>query len=194
MTGKTNFCQAVPLVIHHDWTQTINRMKKLLPLKEHTKSESHGNATHFLMKSLGTLSEHQDSKSWYRFAGSSIEQTMPWIDDLLSHMRELDPDDSCISFLDGTAAAHVDLSDIPSALNYIFYNTDTNAHTWLRDGSITETYPSTVGSAWIIDTQKEHGIVNDGIRYSLSIHFKADYQTTKKWFDNQTQSSLTFGS
>ena len=181
-------------MIHHDWIQTIDRVKKLLPLTEHVKSERHGNATHFLMKSLGTISEHWDSKSWYRVAGPSVEQTMPWIHDLLSCMAELQPDDSCISILDGAAESHIDLPEIPSALNYIFYTTDSEAHTWLKDGSVIETHPSTVGSAWIIDTQKEHGVVNNGIRYSLSIHFKADYQTIKQWFNSQTQSSLTFGS
>lgn len=193
MIGKTNFYQSVPLIIHHDWQPTISRMEKLLTLEKHAKSEVYGTADHYLMKSLGTLSKHWDSKSWYRFAGPAINQTMPWINELLSYMSELCPDEGCISFLNGDGGAHIDLETDPSALNYIFHSTDPEAHTWLNDSNTTETHPSTVGSAWIIDTQKEHAVVNSGTRYSLSIHFKVDYQTVKRWFDNQTQNNLTFG-
>lgn len=193
-TGKTKFYQPVPLVIHHDWSPTIQKMKRLLPLEEHSTPEPFGTADHFPMKSLGTLSKHWDSKSWYRFAGPAINTTMPWLSNMLDYMRELQPDDGAISFLDGEAGAHIDNPTDPSALNYVFYNTDVNAHTWLKDGDTIETHPSTVGGAWIIDTQKEHGVINTGLRYSLSIHFKVDYQTIKKWFDKQTQETLTFGS
>lgn len=192
-TGRTDLHQEVPLIINHDWTLTIAKMKKLLSLKKHSSAEAYGAAKHYQMSSMGTLSEHSDSESWYRFSGNAVNQTMPWIKDLLERMQELQPDDGAISFLNGSAAGHIDLSTTPSALNYIFYSTDPDAHTWLNNGVDVETHSSNVGTAWIIDTQKEHGVANNGVRYSLSIHFKADYQTVKAWFDKQTQSSLTFG-
>lgn len=189
--GKTDLCQSVPLIIRHDWTQTIQRMQKLLMLQEQTNPESVGFSEHYPMKALGTLSKHKLSKTWYRFSGPAVNKTMPWIDDLLFAMNELKPDAGSISFLEGEGGEHVDLKTSPAALNYVFYNTDPNAYTWLRNGDVVETHPSIVGSAWIIDTQKKHGVANTGTRYSLSIHFGVDYQTVKKWFDNQE--TLTFG-
>ena len=191
-TTGTNF-QSVPLIIKHDWEPTIARMKKLIMLKDHAAVEPYGTADHYLMKSLGTLSDYWDSESWYRFSGLAINQTMPWINDLLKSMACLEPDDGALSFLTGDGGGHIDLPNAPSALNYIFYSTDPDANTWFLSDTVNECHPSTEGSAWIINTQTRHGIKNTGTRYSLSIHFKADYQTLKNWFADKTQQDLTFG-
>jgi hypothetical protein len=193
MTGKTSFYQAVPLVINHDWSVTIDRMQKFLALEKNAKMEPYGTADHFSLKSLGTLSKYWDSKSWYMFAGSGINQTMPWLGTMLSYMSELKPDNGAISFLDGEAGGHVDLSTDPAALNYIFYSTDPEANTWFQQADLYECHPSEIGSAWIIDTQIKHGVKNSGKRYSLSIHFGVDYPTVKNWFASKTQQDLTFG-
>lgn len=191
-TGRTNF-QAALITIHHDWEPTVQRMKKLISLKSNFTPEVFGKqADHYCMKALGTLSVHHHSEYWYKFSGPSINATMPWLKDLLLAMQDLEPDDGCISFLQGAAGGHVDLSDWKSALNYIFYSTDPTAYTWLKDNDQIEQHPSTVGSGWIIDTQKEHGVSNNGTRYNLSIHFKKDYDTVIDWFNSQH--NLTFGS
>jgi hypothetical protein len=191
MNGNTNF-YSVSLTINHNWEPTIKRVKNLLLFENQVDSYENGLSDHFDLNSLGSISKHRLSKSWHRVSGPAVNKTMPWLDDFLKSMSELNPDDGSISFLDGNAGGHVDLQQYPSALNYVFYNTDPEAHTWIRNGDNIEIYPSAIGSAWILDTQKEHGIKNSGIRYSLSIHFGANYQTVKQWFDKQT--NLTFGS
>lgn len=191
-TSGINF-KSVPLVINHDWASTVARMNKLLPLQKHCKVEEYGTADHYIMNSLGTLSKQWDSKSWYKFAGPAINSTMPWIEQLLTYISELRPNDGGISFLDDHGAAHYDLPSDPSALIYIVHNTDPDAYTWFKNENQVESYPSIVGSAWIINTQVEHGIWNQGTRYALSIHFKEPYEIVKKWFQDKTQQDLTFG-
>jgi hypothetical protein len=192
MSGN-NF-QQVPLTIYQDWNQTLAAANKLLALKNHQSPESFGQADHYSLKLLGNISEHIPSKSWFRISSHIINKTMPWLDQMLNMMRELKPDDGAISLLKGDGASHIDLPFIPSALNYIFYSTDPAAHTWICDNDLIEKHPSTVNSAWIIDTQKQHGIANNGTRYTLNIHFGVEYVTLRKWFNRQTQASLTFGS
>jgi hypothetical protein len=193
MTGKTNFCQAVPLVIYHDWSATISSMQKMIQLEKHADMEPYGPADHFLLKSLGVLSKHWDSKSWYKFAGPAISSTMPWLAGMLKYMSDLEPDDGSISFLNGDAGGHIDSVPDVAALNYIFYSTDSQANTWFQQDGMSECHNSDVGTAWIIDTQARHGVQNSGTRYSLSIHFKVDYSTVKNWFASKTQQDLTFG-
>jgi hypothetical protein len=193
MSGKTSY-QQVPLTIYHDWTSTIECANKLMALKKNQQPEQFGLSDHYSLKSLGNISEHRPSKSWFRVSSQLVNQTMPWLDQLLENMKELEPDDGAISLLNSDGASHVDLPFIPSALNYIFYSTDPKAYTWIRHNDQLQTHPSTPNSAWIIDTQKEHGIVNTGTRYTLNIHFGVDYSTLKRWFDRQSPLSLTFGS
>lgn len=193
MTIGTSNYQQVALIINHDWSTTVDRAKKLLSLKKYQKPEEFGVSDHYSLKSMGNISEHRPSKSWFRVSSYLVNQTMPWLDKLLETMKELEPDDSAISLLTGDATGHVDLPHLPSALNYIFHSTDPNAYTWIRNNNQTQTHPSTVGSAWIIDTQQEHGIVNTGLRYTLNIHFGVDYAAVKQWFDKQNPETLTFG-
>ena len=119
---------------------------------------------------------------------------MPWLAKFLDDTSELKPDDGAISFLIGNAGGHVDIPENKSAVNYIFYNTDNTSYTWVTDNIIRETYPSQANTAWILDSHKLHGIVNNGERWTLSIHFHEEYQKIKEWFDqhpNLTYSNIT---
>jgi hypothetical protein len=168
-------------------------MQKMIQLEKHADMEPYGPADHFSLKSLGVLSKHWDSKSWYKFAGPAISGTMPWLSNMLKYMSDLKPDDGAVSFLTGNAVGHIDAAPDFAALNYIFYSTDPAANTWFQRGNISECHNSDVGTAWIINTQARHGVENLGTRYSLSIHFKVDYSTVKNWFASKTQQDLTFG-
>lgn len=185
------YSSQVPLVINHDWSRTKAEMKKLMALKDRVATEKFGHSTHYLMKSLGTLSDHYYSESWYRFSGIGIYKTMPWIDDLRLFFEEVKLNDIAVSCLTGDAAGHVDLPGQLSALNYIIEIEDKNAYTWLEKDGIKEQYSNDVNTAWIIDAQSFHGVSNKGERWSLSLHFDVDYVTLRDWY--QTQTNFTFG-
>ena len=183
-------CQ-VPLVINHDWTTTKSEMMKLLSLKDRVQKEKFGHSTHYLMKSLGTLSDHQYSESWYRFSGIAIYKTMPWIDEFREFFKEVKLNDIAVSVLTGDAAGHIDLPGQLSALNYIIDIEDPGAFTWLEKDGVKEQYSNEVNTAWIIDAQSFHGVSNKGERWSLSLHFDVEYATLKDWCLKQT--NFTFG-
>jgi hypothetical protein len=184
------YCQKLDLKIEHDWNTTIAQTLRLLELEDRAAVETVGASDHYVLGSLGTISKHNPSKSWYRLASPVINRSMPWLDAWLESMAELEPDDGCISFLRGNAQEHVDVPEMKTALNFIITNTDPDAVTWIQDGDDYETYPSEVNTAWLINTQKLHGIKNSGERWSLSIHFNADYATVKNWFDNHANLQL----
>jgi hypothetical protein len=179
------YCQKLDLTIQQDWNAIIDQTLRLLALEEKASSETVGASDHYLLGQLGTISKHNPSKSWYRVASPVVNRSMPWLVDWLDSMSELKPDDSCISFLRGNGKEHIDVPEMKTALNFIIANTDSEAFTWIRDGEIYETYPSKVNTAWLIDTQKLHGIENVGERWSLSIHFNEEYEVVKSWFDNR---------
>ena len=139
---------------------------------------------HYSLGGLGSISKHRPSKAWYRLASPVINKSIPWLDTLLNDMVELNPDEGAISYMDGIGGEHIDLPDWPTAINYIFYNTDDTAYSWVTDSTVQETYPSVVNTAWLLNTQQLHGIKNAGERWALSIHFNDKYQKVKEWFDN----------
>jgi hypothetical protein len=115
---------------------------------------------------------------------------MPWLSQLLELMKNLKPDDGHISKVTGLGARHVDLPQLKSALNYIFDNEDDSAYTSVFDNQEVFTYPSTTSSAWILNSQIPHQVVNNGIRWTLSIHFGVEYEVVSNWF--YQNSNLTF--
>lgn len=181
----------INLVLHHDWTRTKTAMYRLLNLESRTNPIQFGDADHYELGSLGTISKHRPSKNWYRFSGPAITATIPWLSTMLDTMRELNPDDGAISYLRGNGASHVDLAHLRTALNYVFDNSDEQAFTWIQSDSNRETYASDVGQAWLLNTQLPHGITNNGERWTLSIHFNADYDRVATWFDKRP--GLEFG-
>lgn len=180
------YCQQTNLTIKHDWSKTQSAFSELLALAS-DNGEHYGNSLHFPIQNLGMVSKHKLSPGWIRIAGPAINKTMPWLPSLLSEMKELCPDDSCISRLQGDGARHVDLKTAPSALNFIFANNDPEAYTVAGE----ERYPSVVDTAWILDTQQPHAIINKGERWTLSIHFKVPYNVVQEWFN--AHPNLIFG-
>ncbi len=185
-------CQQVDLRIHHSWDQTKKVSKKLINLESRSEIASmYGNSEHIKLGNMGVLSKHELSESWYRIASPIVNSTMPWLSDMLDAMSILKPDDGVISLMNGIGAEHIDLPHMQTALNFIFDNSDDTAYTWVKDHEHYEQYPSVINTAWILDTQKLHGIVNKGERWALSIHFNTDYAIVKDWFDKHPQ--LIFG-
>lgn len=186
------YCQQVDLKIHHPWDQTKKLVKNLVALEPRTQSQAmYGDSTHFELGNIGVLSKHNLSESWYRVASPLVNKTMPWLEQMLDTFSSLNPDDSAISYMLGNGGEHVDWPHMQTALNFVFDNTDSNAYTWVKNSDHIETYPSIVNTAWILDTQKPHGITNSGERWALSIHFNRDYAEVKEWFDKHPQ--LIFG-
>ena len=186
------FCQRIPLTINHDWTNTKTVMEKLLKLKDNADVSEYGYSDHYDLKTLGCISVHKLSTSWFRLAGPAINRTMPWLDSMLEMMQELQPDDGCISYLDGNGGEHVDLPKMKTALNYIFDNTDDLAYTRVNNNNIIEQYSSELNTAWLLNAQVPHSIVNQGKRWTLSIHFDCEYNTVLDWFNRHPD--LIFGS
>jgi hypothetical protein len=176
-------CKPIDITINHDWDKTILATQKLLSLKSAGSISDYGNSVHYDLKSLGTISEHKPSGAWFRVASPVINKTMPWLDDFLNKMEELNPDEGAISYLHGKGAAHIDLPHMQTSLNYIFKNSDSTAHTWIESDNIKDVYPSQLNTAWLLDTQKLHGIENDGHRWTLTIHFNTEYDVVCKWFE-----------
>jgi hypothetical protein len=187
----SRYFQRVPLTINHDWAPTKALVTKLLALEDNAKVEPYGNADHYLLGGLGTISKHKLSKEWIKLSSPIVNKSIPWLATMLDRMTELKPDDGAISFLTGNGRGHIDWPHLQTALNFIISNTDSTAYTWVKDGNTCETYPSEVNTAWLINTQKLHGIENNGERWSLSIHFNTDYSVVKEWFDKHT--NLVFG-
>lgn len=186
------YCQQVDLKIEHDWGQTKKVSKNLIGLESRAETKSmYGNSEHLTIGNLGVLSKHEPSESWYRIASPVVNKTMPWLAKMLDLFAELKPDDGAISLMCGSGAEHIDLPHMQSALNFIFDNTDNNAYTWVEYDDHFEQYPSIINTAWILDTQKPHGITNTGERWALSIHFNTDYHIVKNWFEQHPQ--LIFG-
>jgi hypothetical protein len=140
---------------------------------------------------MGIIIKHRPSKSWYRLASSVVNKTMPWHSEFLTLIKHLKPDEGTISYLSGSASQHVDFPHARTALNFVFDNTDPDAFTWVRTNEHFEVYPSAINTAWLLDTQQLHGVSNNGIRWSLCIHFETEYNVVKKWFDENP--SLIFG-
>jgi len=194
------YFQRVPLTINHDWQSTILVSKKMIALEPHAKSlgtyppdAGELGSEHFDLKSLGVISKNYKSPQWYRVAGPLISQSMePWLSAMLKEMEALGPDDGAISFLTTDGAEHIDQPKDLSAINYIFYNTDPDAYTYIKHDGFYGSYPSVVGQAWIIDATANHGIKNNGERWNLSIHFAAPYQDLKNWFQHRTNEQLMF--
>lgn len=173
----------VNLTIDHNWAVTKQLVEKLLKLESHSSPEAYGDSDHYSLNSLGTISRHKASKSWYRVAGHTVNHTMPWLARMLELMKELDPDDGCISKSVGNGARHVDFPQMRAAVNYIFDNTDENAYTNVISDHGEFRYPSVVNTSWILNTQIPHEIISNGIRWTLSIHFDADYEQVQQWFE-----------
>jgi hypothetical protein len=185
------YCHKVNLTINHDWTPTKTLVTKLLALEDSAIVESYGDADHYLLGKLGTISKHKVSKQWLRLSSPVVNKSIPWLTTMLERMTELKPDDGAISFMTGNGGEHIDFPHLQTALNFIITNTDPAAYTWVKDDTHCETYPSNVNTAWLLNTQKLHGIQNSGERWSLSIHFNTDYFVVKEWFDKHP--NLVFG-
>ena len=183
----------VELTIDHDWQSTIDMAKKLLSIKSNSTSVTDfGNSKHYDLKSLGVISDHSLSPSWYRFSGPLINKTMPWLGKMLLMFKELNPDDGCISYMLGHGGDHIDIPEARTALNYIFYNSDSSAYTWsIDDRENKNSYPSDINTAWLLDTQQLHGVANTGERWTLSIHFNCEYEKVSAWFNKHN--NLIFG-
>ena len=178
------YCQQVDLTIHHDWNKTKHMASKILEMENKIPvTETYGSSDHYTLGSMGTISKHNLSKSWYRLASPVVNKTMPWLTEFLEMVKELRPDDGAISYMKGRGGEHIDWPHMQTALNFVFDNTDDGAFTWVKQDEHYETYPSIINTAWILDTQKLHGISNVGHRWALSIHFNTDYEIVKKWFN-----------
>lgn len=187
-----NLCQQVNLRIIHDWGKTKKVFDQLTLLESKVNLEEYGASDHYDLKSLGTISKHRPSNNWYRLSGPAINNTMPWLRSALDLMKELEPDDGAISKLVGNGAEHTDLPQLKSAVNYIFDNSDKSAYTIVKGAECDITYPSKINTAWILNTQAPHQIVNNGTRWTLSIHFGADFDVVNDWFN--CNNNLVFGS
>ena len=185
------YFQQVPVLINHDWLRTKSIAQRLVQLKEQGSVLDFGNSVHYDLGPIGSISDHKLSARWFRVAGPNVRNTMPWLITMIEMMKDLQPDDGVISYLEGDGGLHTDNPEYPSAFNYIFDNEDQSAYTWVEADNQTFNYKSQVDTAWILNTQMPHGIKNNGKRWALSIHFKADYDTLKKWFD--VQGKLIFG-
>jgi len=193
------YCQQIPLVINHDWADTIaamhklekiNRASEIKDLKSVTTQDVGYQENHRL-GNFGVLSRHNVNPDWTMGREGIVDKTMPWLPELLEVLKEIGPTDYWVGSMQGEVSAHIDKKD-RSALNYVIQCEDPCAYTWIDDGKITEQYPSTPNTAWLVNAKVKHGISNIGQRYTFSIRFDKPYADVRDWFNSHTN-NLTFG-
>lgn len=69
-------------------------------------------------------------------------------------------------------------------INYVISSTDPNAKTYLHNTTtgVYEEYPSTVGTAWILDSSVDHWVKNSGTREIFQIKVFSPFKKVKQFF------------
>jgi hypothetical protein len=185
-------CCSIDLQINQNWAKIKSLTQKMINLHGPKYfSKRIGNGDFYDMGVLGSLIKHNNCNGWYKVTGSVIENNIPWLASFRKTLQEIKPDDIVISYMIGDGTEHIDQDYAPTSLIYIFDNSDPFAYTYVKDNDKIEKFNSIINTAWILDTQKLHGIINTGHRWALNVHFNKDYQTVKDWF--QRNPGLVFG-
>jgi hypothetical protein len=138
------------------------------------------------------LSRHNVNPDWIMGRSGIVDKTMPWINELLTALRDINPTGYWVGAMKGDVYGHADNKKDQAALNYIIHCEDKSAYTWIDDGTVKEQYPSIPHTAWLINAQVKHGISNTGTRHTFSIRFDTPYEIVRAWF-NENSNNLTFG-
>ena len=146
----------------------------------YTEIVPYGNSTFYHIGPLGSVSHHHISDDWHNVKGPWVHKYMPWLNQMLNDMKELEPT-FAISIMNGTGAEHVDFDTYPTAFNYPI-NT-TQARTYIKYEKNQYEYPSIANEPWILSTKYPHGVKNTELRFVFNLHFGVDYPTVKTWFD-----------
>jgi len=172
----------VDVKIHQDWSFVIQRASVLIEQSKskNTEIQTYGNATFYNIGALGCVSQHHISENWHYVVGPWTHKHIPWLDQMMKDMAELEPM-YAISIMIGNGAEHVDFATVPTAFNYPI-NT-TQAETYVSYQGQEYTYPSLEDQPWILNTQYPHGVRNNELRLVFNLHFGKSYQQVKKWFD-----------
>ena len=193
-------CQQIPLILNHDWNPTILALHKLEVISRAAESKSFKSVTtasagyqeNHKLGAYGMLSKHNVNPEWIMGRSGIVDKTMPWLLDLLTAVKDINPTGYWVGSMKGDVYGHVDNPKDQSALNYIIQCEDESAYTWIDDGTVKEEYSSTPGTAWLINAQVKHGISNTGTRHTFSIRFDTPYKIVREWF-NANSNNLTFG-
>jgi hypothetical protein len=183
-------CSPVDLKINQDWLEVVAVSQNLIKLsKTHNsavrrpvKDGKPDNNIFYDIGDLGSVSDHQPSKSWHMVHSPYLAKYLNWLPNMLEDMRELDPTWG-ISIAVDDLGEHTDKDLYPCALNYPIDTT--SAETYIRYQNQEYTYPSLADQPWILDTQHPHGVRNQGLRVVFNLHFSADYTTVKNWFNSR---------
>lgn len=135
---------------------------------------------------------------WITWTGPLLESVIPWTTDLKNKLQN-----SGLDFVNFTYTRHlVDIDkhidgkskseriDILNSgqghcnINYMIYCENPDSYTYVEDEKGNRsTYQSTPGTAWLLQTDVPHGVVNKGRREAFQIKFHSSFDKVKHWLE-----------
>jgi hypothetical protein len=121
--------------------------------------------------------------------GIIVVSLLPWAKQLQKDLEELDITAMTFFETQGPINPHKDGvikdSDYEGhcRLNYII--TDCDAVTYVDNDGEIESYPSKAGTAWLLNTQKQHWVDNQGTRHLFQVAFNKPFDKVLAWFNSR---------
>lgn len=140
------------------------------------------------------VSKNLTQSDWYIWTGRLLEHLCPWADALKKPFQE-----AGLHFVNYTYSRHVGPIRIhidgkkpteaprgQTNINFIISCDDPDAKTCALHEGVEECYPSTPGTAWLIDTSVKHWVANTGNREFLQLKIYESFDTVKEFLKDRS--------
>jgi hypothetical protein len=182
--------QQINLKFNQDWTRVISTLNHAIEMVRSnsdkiTKSYKYSDyGHHYEFGSAGTIAHVTNGSSyWYNMNGPLITKLTPWLDSFMKDVAPIKPTFITLNKLIGDGAEHRDQPGQNTGLNYFLETT--NSITYCKDLNVEESYSSIKDTAWILNIQKKHRIINPDTRIWFNLRFEADFETCKEFFKDK---------
>jgi hypothetical protein len=182
--------QQINLKFNQDWSKVISTLNHAIDMVQSnsnriTKSYKYSDyGHHYEFGSAGNISHVTNgSDYWFNLNGPLLLKLIPWSGKLMNDLSPINPTFITVNKLIGNGAEHVDQPGQNTGLNYFLTTTD--SVTYCRDGDIEESYASVRDTAWILNIQKKHRIVNNDTRIWFNLRFESNFETCKEFFKDK---------
>ena len=176
--------EKIDIQFRYDWEivrKKYNQIKSAADPNLYIQDKVYGNSSDtYNLKGFGYISNiHKFSPNWYMWSGELFESMLPWSKNLRHTFSELTISHISWSVIDSNILRHFDNKidaekDLPQCkLNYIVRSDDPNAITnvYNADSTIKKSYLSTPNSAWLVNVDLDHEVINTGHREILTFKF-----------------------
>jgi hypothetical protein len=183
----------IDLAIKFDWTKVIKVYDTLYTRAKPTDwrlVQGSGLVPYFQIDygDYGSLIQNDITykNEWYSWSGKMLLSLLPWRDKLYGVFDGLHVHSVNFVAIYANLEKHVDSKNPHEKdleftnLNYIISSTDSAAETLAYDSagqSVTGSYRSQPGTAWILDPSLPHQVRNCGTRYTLQIKIANSFTT-----------------